>query len=78
VRLDSPGFRVKSPLHYPQAWALVHFLMNGDARHKRRIESLLDALHAGASRTEALDRAFAGVDWTELESDFREHVESLE
>lgn len=77
VHLDAPRFRMKSGLHYPEAWAFVHFLMNGDAKRKQRIDGLLDALFEGASRKDALERAFTGVDWRAFEAEFRAHVREL-
>ena len=76
--LDGPGFRVKSQLHYPQAWAFVHFLMNSGPDHEQRIDALLEELAAGTARVKAIDRAFDGVDWKELERAFQDHVASLE
>lgn len=77
VHLDPGGFRVRAGLHYPQAWALVHFL-SSSAEHGGRLEALLDALAEGADREAALARAFDGVDWRELEGALREHVRGLE
>ena len=78
VRLDNAGFRAKSGLHYAEGWAFAHFLMNGDAKRKKCMDTLLDALFEGASRKDAVERAFAGTDWKKLDSDFRIYVERLE
>lgn len=78
VHGDARAFMTKAGLHYPQAWAFVHFLYNSKKEEKERIETLLDALEEGLSREEALERAFADADWQAMDSAFREHVLSMD
>lgn len=77
VYLDDRSFRANSGLHYPQAWAFVHYLYNASSRSKKRLDSLLDALHEGANRKQALESAFEEVDWEKLELEFERYVHAL-
>jgi hypothetical protein len=55
----------------------VHFLLNSKTENAERIDALLAELAAGTTRLRAVERAFDGVDWRELERELREHVAAL-
>ncbi len=74
---DARSFMSRASLHYPQAWAFVHYLYS-ERDLKKRLDVLLDALQEGSSRKEAVQSAFAGVDWLEMERDFTQHVLDME
>lgn len=78
VYIDNRAFRANSELHYPQSWALVHYLQNGGREPARHFNALLDALIEGVGREEALTRAFADVDWDAFEREFRDYVAQLQ
>ncbi len=67
----SAGYR------YPQAWAVVHFLRRSSGPNQKRFQALWDALRAGMPTRDALDKAFQGVDWAELDREFWTYVQGL-
>ncbi len=77
VKADAAAFMSKVGLHYPQAWAFVHFLLNGRGQKKALFDPFIDRLIGGASRKEALDRVFGDVDWKALERELRDHVATV-
>ena len=77
LRLDNSSFRFDPTLHYAQAWALVHFLLNGGKESEAVLDKLLDLLSEGAGNKEAVRRAFEGVALTQFEADLRRYVREL-
>lgn len=77
VRLDRLEFYGRPELHYAQAWALVHHLLEGGPAARRAFDTYLGALGVGLSADDALARAFGDADWAALERDVRAHVRSL-
>jgi tetratricopeptide (TPR) repeat protein len=73
-----PEFQSDMGLHYPQAWALVHYLRNEGRESRKRFNTLIAALIEGEGNREALERAFGDVDWEAFEADFRRYVLQLE
>jgi hypothetical protein len=63
--------------YYAGAWLLVHFLRDGPEAYRHRFGALAAALDAGQSAEKAWQVAMAGVDASQLESDFRTHVNAL-
>jgi len=61
---------------YAQGWAFVHFLLNGEDKGTI-FDDLIDAMVAGADKEEALQKAFAGVDFDALDRAFEAHLASL-
>jgi tetratricopeptide (TPR) repeat protein len=72
-------FYENAQLRYAQAWAIVHFLRKGGLQGQRLFQALWDALRSGELGARgAMDKAFAGIDWAKLESEFWTHVLKLE
>lgn len=64
-------------VHYPQSWALVHFLHNTkDARFRELFRAYFRALRAGRSEAEAYEECFAPCA-AELEKAYRAHIRSV-
>ena len=60
--------------NYALAWALAHFLVDGESGARRAIiHDYFRALEAGGSRMEAFERAFGEVDLDELTDAFDAH-----
>jgi len=74
---DRADFYEHAHLRYPHAWALVHFLLEGDADNRERFDTLWQALRGQGGARAALDRAFAGVDWVEFETAMWDHLREL-
>ncbi|MBI1850151.1 MAG: tetratricopeptide repeat protein [Planctomycetes bacterium] len=72
-----PFYGTDAPLHYAQAWALIHFLRHGPKEYQSLFDTLFDALASGASNGLALDRAFGTVNLARMQFDFEKHVRSL-
>ena len=63
---------------YAQGWALVHFLRKGPPANQKIFQTLFDALRAGEGTSkQALDKAFAGVDWAKFDTDWWAYVEKM-
>jgi hypothetical protein len=77
VRLDARRVMEKADVHYPQAWAFIHYLANGHPKGKKMLVEYFKALRAGKDEAGALEAAFAGVDWARLEADWREYVKRM-
>jgi hypothetical protein len=66
---------------YAQGWALVYFLrLEGDARGwndawEKILPTYLDVLASTGDLDEAIDKAFAGVDWAQFEAAWRSFVD---
>lgn len=74
---SSAEYSVEPSKHYSQAWGLVHWLRHGEEPAPTIFKRLMSALESGASRREALDRAFEGVDWDALERAYRAHSRDI-
>lgn len=70
---SSAEYNVDPSKHYSQAWGFVHWLRHGAEPAPTIFKRLMGALESGASRREALARAFEGLDWDALERVYREH-----
>jgi hypothetical protein len=55
----------------------VHFLRKGPPQYQKVFTGLWEALRGDCSMRAALDKAFAGVDWNRLETEFWSYVERL-
>lgn len=77
VRMDNRAFRAKSSLHYAQGWAFVHFMKNSGRGSKQIFDALLDGLKEGGANADVIEAAFEGVDFRQLETDFRSYVLDL-
>ncbi|MCK6447560.1 MAG: DUF1570 domain-containing protein [Planctomycetes bacterium] len=77
VRQDAAQFMADPEVSYAQAWALVHFLMTSSDERKALVDGLLTRARAGEHPADAVEHAFAGVDFARLERDFVEHVAAL-
>jgi hypothetical protein len=64
-------------MNYAQAWVFVHFLMHGGGDNKKRFEKLFDALVAGESSNDAVDKAFGDADLKQLDGEFSAYVQGL-
>lgn len=72
-------FYAHAQQRYAQGWSLVHFLLEGPAANRRIFQVLWESLSSGdCSRKAALDKAFAGVDWTRLQTDYQAWLVRLE
>jgi tetratricopeptide (TPR) repeat protein len=70
-------FYANAHLRYPQAWAFVHFLREGPRDYQQRFVVLWKELRGTGSTDKAIDTAFAGVDWAQVDRDFWAHLASL-
>ncbi|MBK8100977.1 MAG: DUF1570 domain-containing protein [Planctomycetes bacterium] len=70
-------FYANAQLRYAQAWALVHFLRKGPSGWQKLFPKVWTALRGDAPLREAIDGAFAGVDWPRFETEFWEHLRNL-
>lgn len=77
LHLPRADFYREAGLHYTQAWAFVHFLLQDDRVSRALFDGLLDALIAGASSEQALERVFGPLDLPALERSFRAHLRKL-
>jgi hypothetical protein len=73
----SADFYANAQLRYAQGWALVHFLRKGPAPYPALFDKLWAELRATKGTRQALDAAFAGVDWDKFEQAFWAHVQGL-
>lgn len=63
---------------YAQGWALVHFLRKTTPANLKIFQTLFDALRTGEGTSkQALDKAFAGVDWAKLDTEWWEYVDKM-
>jgi hypothetical protein len=77
VRMTPSEFYSNPGLHYPEAWALVHYLLESGRDEKKMYEACMEALIEGADREAIAERGFAGVSWNVLERDVKAHVKAL-
>jgi len=78
LRMPAAEFMRGARVHYPQSWALVHFLHRTKDREFRRIfREYFAALRAGQSVEDAYDACIAAV-VPRLEKAYRAHIRSLE
>lgn len=78
LRFDSRAFMQDPAAHYAQAWAFIHFLLHGkDRKSKKRFNAYLDELIDGEGAEAALDKAFKGVSFPDLDTKFKQYVQSL-
>lgn len=70
-------FYANAQLRYAQAWATVHFLRESGRKNAALFEKLWEELRSAGSTRNALDAAFAKVDWEEFETAFWEHLDAL-
>ncbi len=74
---DRDAFYAKPELHYPQAWALIHYLRHGRSETGRRFEELFEALADGTPAKTAVKRVFGKLDLKETDARFARYVEGL-
>lgn len=77
VNHKSPEYneRQKQGIFYAQSWALVHYLIEGDAgKHKHKLIEYLNLLASGLSLEESFAKAFR-TDYATLERDLRNYIE---
>ncbi|RKY21026.1 MAG: hypothetical protein DRQ55_05830 [Planctomycetota bacterium] len=77
VRMTRGEFYSNARVHYPEAWALVHYLQHSGRTQSRLFDAYLAALMDGADADMAADMVFADVDMTALQRDVRAHVRAL-
>lgn len=70
-------FYANAQQRYAQAWALVHFLRESNRDNLKCYEKLWQGLSTVGSTRAAMDAAFKGVDWGQLQNAFWEHLRSL-
>ena len=76
---QGPGaFYANARLHYAQAWALVHLLLEGGPEQRKRFDALLDGLIGGEESHALIERVFPPHERRGLEDRLREHVLSLD
>ena len=76
--LGRRAFYSDGKTHYSQAWALVHFLRNGDEKYRSLFRNLMSELKKGTPSRQALKATFEdGVDLDALDRAFRAHVRGL-
>ena len=76
--LSLEEFYTNPQVHYPQAWAFVHFLVSGKTRYKKNYNQLMKDLQNAEDTKTALDKAFAGVKWDHMEEEFKAYVKQID
>lgn len=74
---DAERFYADAEQNYPLSWALTHFSRQTTPARRLLFRRWFDALRDGQSNAEALRTALGTTSITELERDFRAHVELL-
>ncbi|MHC5209240.1 MAG: DUF1570 domain-containing protein [Planctomycetota bacterium] len=77
IHMGRAEFYGDSSRNYAQAWALVHFLLQGDRDERKLYMDYFEALLDGASQREAGDRVFGGVDTDAMLGKLKRHVKAL-
>lgn len=67
----------RAPLHYAQAWLVVHHLRHGPKESRARFDALWAALLAGKPADEAMQAALPAVDVLRFELAVQEHLGKL-
>lgn len=70
-------FYGNAELRYAEGWALVHFLRKGDSQNQKLFARLWEQFCGNASRREAVDAAFAGVDLEVFNGAFWQYIDKL-
>ncbi len=70
-------FYATPSLHYPQAWAFVHFLRHTTRDRREQFESLFDALLEPGPWKPKVRKHFPDATLTELEAAFHDYIASL-
>ncbi|MEM7306989.1 MAG: DUF1570 domain-containing protein [Planctomycetota bacterium] len=73
----SPAEFYAHPKSYPQAWALVHFLLHSTDEARSDFDELIDRLIAGENPSRALAAVFGSGDLETLERAFGAHLNEL-
>ncbi|MFQ5654671.1 MAG: DUF1570 domain-containing protein [Planctomycetota bacterium] len=63
-------------IHYAQAWAIVHYCMEGQ-RYRKTLQSYFKQLRKGKGLDEAFRRTFGRLDMERFERDWRNHISGL-
>jgi len=70
--------------HYAQGWSIVYFLRTGEKNFKgwnpaygKILDTYLQTLVETDDLNQAVDAAFAGIDWDQLEADWKAYTLSL-
>jgi hypothetical protein len=69
-----PASWIQRASNYAGAWALIHFLENGDTAYKARFEDVRDALTQGTGWPDAWTGSFSGLAPDQPERDFRVYL----
>lgn len=77
LRLEHGPFMAKGELHYPQAWAVFHYLSSDDPTASAFLARLWQALAQPRDADSALESALAGVDLAALAAGFEAHLDGL-
>ena len=78
LRLDHQAFYANPKLHYPQGWALSHFLRYGPKEYREIPSTIVELLLNGADTKTAVTTAFETIDMSKLEGDFVAYVNAIE
>lgn len=75
--MDHETFMDNAQMHYPQSWALVHFLAFGNKSYRKYYLNLLKYLKNGHTRIEALEKSFVNVNYEKLEKAYKAYIKKL-
>lgn len=77
IYMDRANFYGNPDLCYPQAWALVHFMVYGGKGYDKYYKRLISKLQDCVELQDALDQTFQDMDWTAFENKFKDYVTNL-
>ncbi|MHC4338838.1 MAG: DUF1570 domain-containing protein [Planctomycetota bacterium] len=70
-------YKENAPVHYAQAWALIHFLRHGPEANRKLFEKMWETCKKLPAPGEATRHAFTGVDLALFDKQLRSHVAVL-
>jgi len=76
-KMDAGGFYSNPDLHYPQGWAVSHFLAYGPKEYRAIPTTVVRNLVNGMSRDEAMEDALKDIDVDKMQEDWIEYVKKL-
>ncbi len=63
--------------HYPQGWAVVHFLAFGSKSYNKYFKDLMTHLKNGVPQKEAMDQVFSNVDFDKFDASWTAYIQKL-
>lgn len=78
VHLDRESLYAKPDLHYAQSWGLVNFLAHGSPKYRKYYLDVVKMLREGYGSKEAVDKAFANVNWEIFQQAWEAYILSMQ